>query len=103
MKLNKNTKRYCKHCKKNTKHVISIAKKKERSALKKGSLQRLKRRGRGKAGTGNKGKYSRKAMGSWKMYGKKSSKKPDLRFKCTVCNKTSVQGKGSRIKKLELK
>jgi len=103
MKLNKNIRRYCKFCKKHTKQVIATAKKKDRSSLKKGALPRLKNRGRGKAGIGNKGKYSRKAMGSWKMFGKKSSKKPDLRYKCTVCNKTSVQGKGSRLKKLELK
>jgi len=103
MKLNKNIKRYCPKCKKHTKQVISTAKKKDRSALKKGALPRLKNRGRGKAGAGNKGKYSRKAMGSWKMFNKKSSKKADLRYKCTVCNKTTVQKKGFRAKKLELK
>ena len=103
MKLNKNIKRYCPKCKKHTKQVISTAKKKDRSALKKGALPRLKNRGRGKAGRGNKGKYSRKAMGSWKMFNKKSSKKADLRYKCTVCNKTTVQKKGFRAKKLELK
>lgn len=103
MKLNKNIKRYCPKCKKHTKQVISAAKKKDRSALKKGALPRLKNRGRGKAGYGNKGKYSRKAMGSWKMFNKKASKKADLRYKCTVCNKITVQKKGFRAKKLELK
>lgn len=103
MKLNKNTRRYCPHCKKHTPQVISIARKRERSSLRKGSLPRLEKRGKGKAGYGNKGKYSRKAMGSWKMFNKKSSKKADLRYKCTICNKSTTQRKGFRAKKLELK
>ncbi len=103
MKMNKNIKRYCKFCGKHTKQVISIAKKRERSSLKKGALARLKKRGKGPVGYGNKGKYSRGAMSSWKRFNKKSSKKTDLRYKCTVCNKTSVQKAGIRAKKLELK
>lgn len=103
MKITKNINRYCKHCKKHTKQVISVAKKRDRSSLKKGALARLKKRGRGKAGFGNKGKYSRGAIGSWKRYNKKASKKPDLRYKCAVCNKMSVQKKGKRVKKIELK
>lgn len=103
MKLNKNIKRYCKFCGKHTKQVISIAKKRERSSLKKGSLPRLEKRGQGRCGYGNKGKYSRGPMSSWKMFNKKSSKKTDLRYKCTVCSKASVQKKGFRVKKLELK
>lgn len=103
MKLNKNIKKYCKFCKKYTDQVISVAKKKDRGSLKKGALARLKKTGRGKTGYGNKGRHSRKAMSAWKMYGKKSSKKADLRYKCKVCNKTTVQKKGFRAKKLELK
>ena len=103
MKIAKNIRRYCKYCKKHTKQVISQAKKRDRGSLKKGSLKRLKKRGRGKAGMGNKGKYSSKAMGSWKRYNKKSSKKPDLRYKCSECNKTSVQKAARRAKKTELK
>lgn len=103
MKLTKNIKRYCPFCKKHTDQVISIAKKKERGSLKKGALPRLEKRGSGKKGYGNKGKYSRKAMSSWKMFGKKTSKKADLRYKCKVCNKSTTQRKGVRAKKLELK
>ena len=37
MKLPKETKRYCKHCKKTTKHKISMVKGKDRGTLKKGN------------------------------------------------------------------
>lgn len=103
MKINKNINRYCKHCKKHTKQVISIAKKRERGSLKKGSLPRLEKRGSGTKGYGNKGKFSRKPMSGRKMYNKKSSKKLDLRYKCLVCNKMSVQKAGFRVKKVEFK
>lgn len=103
MKLAKNQKRYCRKCKKHTEHVLSIAKKRDRGALKKGSLQRLAKRGSGKAGFGNKGKFSRKPKGSWKRSGAKPGKKFDLRFKCKVCNKSSVtSGPVIIAKKLEL-
>lgn len=103
MKLTKNVRKHCKFCKKHTKQIISMAKKRDRSSLKKGSLPRLRKRGRGDAGYGNKGKVSRGAMSSWKRYNKKSSKKTDLRYKCSECGKITVQKKGFRAKKLELK
>ena len=43
MKLNKNIKRYCPHCKKHTKQVISTATKKDRSALKLKTIYAKKR------------------------------------------------------------
>lgn len=103
MKLSKNIRRYCRYCRKHTNQVISTAKRRDRSSLKKGALARLRKRGRGDAGYGNKGKVSRGAYGSWKRYNKKSSKRTDLRYKCTVCNKTAVQKQGIRAKKIELK
>jgi large subunit ribosomal protein L44e len=103
MKISKNITRYCKYCKKHTQQVITPAKKRERSSLKKGALPRLKKRGEGTVGHGNRGKYSRGAMSSWKRFGKKSSKKTDLRYKCTVCSKMTVQKKGIRSKKVEFK
>ncbi len=103
MKIAKNIRRFCKYCKTHTKQVISLAKKRDRSSLKKGSLPRLRKRGRGDSGYGNKGKVSRGALSSWKRYNKKGSKKLDLRYKCSVCNKMSVQKKGFRVKKSELK
>ncbi len=103
MKITKNIRRYCKYCKTHTKQVISVAKKRDRSSLKKGAWARLGKRGLGKAGYGNKGKVSRGALGSWKRYNKKASKKPDFRYKCTVCNKMAVQKAARRAKKIELK
>ena len=102
MKIPKITSRYCKHCKKHTEHSVSLAKSKQRSALKKGSINRAKKRGLGR-GHGNKGKYgSKPAISKWKRTGAKTSKKHDLRFKCSECKKTSV-GKTKRAKKLEIK
>ena len=100
MKRNKKTRRYCPTCKKHTEQLISIAKKKDRGPLKHGSIARAKLRGRG-TGFGNVGRWGSKPTKP-KMMGKKTSKKHDLRFKCAVCNKTSVQRKGRRARKLEL-
>lgn len=103
MKLAKQQKRFCRSCKKHADHTVSIAKKRDRGTLKKGSLSRLEKRGSGKAGFGNKGKFSRKPKGSWKRSGAKPGKKFDLRFKCKVCNKSSVPASSAIIaKKLEL-
>lgn len=103
MKRNKKTRRYCKFCKKHTEQIISIAKKRDRGALKRGSIQRARKRGRGR-GMGNLGKWgSKPAITQFQMTGKKSSKKPDLRFTCGTCKKSTTQAQGKRMKKLELK
>ncbi len=99
MKIPKNIRKYCKHCKNYTEMTVAQAKKRERSSLKKGSLVRLAARSSGKSGFGNKGRYSRKAISQFKRTGAKSSKKVDLRFKCKTCNKTMVQNGGQRMKK----
>ena len=99
MNLPKSIKRLCKYCKKHTVHTLSLAKKKERSSLKKGSIARARKRGLGR-GYGNLGKYgSKPAISKWKRTGAKISKKVDLRFKCKECGKTSVQKAGFRAKK----
>jgi large subunit ribosomal protein L44e len=98
MNIPKTIKRYCKHCNKPTEHSISLAKKRERGALKRGSIARGKKRGRG-TGFGNKGRWGSKPTKP-KMSGKKTSKKRDLRYKCKECNKTSVQKSGVRTKKM---
>jgi len=100
VKRNKKTRRFCPFCKKHTEQTISIAKKRDRGPLKHGSIARAKRRGRG-VGYGNLGRWGSKPTKP-KMTGKKTSKKHDLRFKCSVCNKTSVQNYGRRARKLEL-
>ncbi|MEK6904461.1 MAG: 50S ribosomal protein L44e [Nanoarchaeota archaeon] len=101
--MRKTTNRYCRKCNKHTLHNISISKKRERSSLARGSIQRARKRGLGR-GFGNLGRWgSKPPISRWKMAGAKSSKKTDLRFKCTVCKKTSVQKAGFRTKKLEFK
>ena len=101
VKRPKKTKKYCSKCKKHTEHTASIAKKRDRGTLKKGSIARRKKRGLDR-GYGNKGKTSRGALTKWKRFGKKTSKKQDLRYKCGTCNKMSIPSKGTRAKKLEL-
>jgi len=51
-------------------------------------------------GFGNLGKYS-KPPGGGKRYGKKQTKKTDLRYTCKDCKKASTQKKGFRAKKVE--
>ena len=102
MKIPKIQNTYCKFCKKTTQHEVSIAKKRDRGPLKRGSLQRGKKRGRGQ-GYGNLGRWgSKPPITQFNRTGAKSSKKQDLRFKCKVCNKITTQNKGKRIKKLEI-
>lgn len=102
MKIPKKTKRYCKYCKKHNEHTVTLAKKRDRGSLRKGSIPRLEKRGSGKKGIGNKGRFSKGPMSKWKRTGSKGSKKTDLRFKCSVCNKSSVQSSSTRSKKIIL-
>ena len=102
MKIPKKIRKYCKHCKKYTQQETAIAKKKERGALKRGSIKRARKRGRGRS-YGNVGRWgSKPAISKYKRTGAKINKKVDLRYKCTECNKISVQRKGKRMKKIEL-
>lgn len=101
MKIPKTIKRYCPFCKKHTEHRVSQAKKRGARALTYGSKVRARRRGQAR-GYGSRGRYSKPALSKFKMTGKKSSKKTDLRFECKECKKTHVQRKGFRSKKIEL-
>ncbi len=100
MKMPKTMKRYCPTCKKHTEQKISQAKKKAPSSLSHGSKVRARRRGRAR-GLGNLGRYSKPAITKWKMTGKKSTKKTDFRYECSVCKKQTTQRKGFRAKKIE--
>ena len=103
MKLPKQTKRYCKNCKKTTVHKIATVKGHERGSLKHGSIQRARKRGLGR-GVGNLGKWgSKPAISKFKRTGAKISKKTNLKFTCEVCKKSSLQSKGFRAKKIEIK
>jgi len=105
MKLPKTRNTYCPSCKKHTEHKIIEGKKKGRGAthpMSFGSQKRIKHRGH--MGTGNKGKYSRPPITKWRMTGRKTSKKVDLRFECTVCKKMHHPAKGGfRARKVEFK
>ncbi len=102
MKLPKTVNRYCPYCKKHTEHRVSQTKKGQPSSMKHGAKQRMWKRGRGR-GKGNLGKLSKGALSGWKRYNKKSSKKTDLRYECSVCKKIHTQRKGFRTKKIEFK
>lgn len=105
MKLPKTRKMFCKKCKKHTEHKVSEAKRKGPGSvhtMSYGSKSRVRARGYWK-GQGNHGRYGRPAINSRKMYGKKTSKKMDLRFTCNDCKKTSSQRRGVRARKVEFK
>ena len=100
MKLPKVRNKYCPFCKKHTEHKIMQSKKRAPSSLKRGSKYRVKKREVG-SGMGNLGRLSRPALTKWKRYGKKATKKTDLRYECKECKKSHVQKKGFRAKRLE--
>lgn len=103
MKIPKTTKRYCPYCKKHTEHKIAQAKRRTPFSVHPLAKAGKKRTRFGK-GHGNLGKYgSKPAIGSFKMTGKKTSKKLDLRYECRDCKKTHMQKKGKRAKKVEFK
>ena len=100
MKIPKTKNKYCKFCKKHTNQKIAEVKGRERGSLKKGSIQRAAKRGRGR-GFGNKGKYgSKPPINKWKRTGAKNSKKTNIKFTCPECKKTTIQAKGTRTKKV---
>lgn len=105
MKLPKAIQRHCPFCRKHTEHNVNQAKKRGRNAtrpMSRGSQNRQKLRHRGvDIGFGNKGRYSRPAIASFKMTGKKMTKKTDLRYTCKICKKTHGQSEGIRAKKVE--
>ena len=102
MKFPKTQKRFCTHCRKHTEQKVSQTKKKPASSLSYGSKIRARKRGNAR-GTGNLGRYSKPAVTKFKMTGKKSSKKVDIRYQCLVCKKSSVRRNSFRAKKVEFK
>jgi len=103
MKLPKETNRYCPHCRKHTKQIISTAKQKARSAtrpLSRGSKARVKLRGL-TTGTGNKGKYSKPAVKAWKRK-TKVTRRIGILYKCKVCGKAKGTKKAIRSGRIEV-
>ncbi len=91
MKFPKTIITYCPNCKKHTEQEVEIAKKKPRGSMTHG--QRI---------------FARKmrGYGSFPRENPKNREKPtrklDLRYKCKICGKKHMRGKGFRVKKFEL-
>ena len=99
MKFPKKTKRYCKYCNGHTEQKIDVVSTgHKRGTLKYGSLWRAKKRG-AMPGTGNKGRYSKKAVKSRKMKSKTSTRKV-LIYTCQKCKKSTLAKKSRRVNKL---
>jgi large subunit ribosomal protein L44e len=101
MKLPKTKKRYCPYCNKHTEHkIILVSSGHKRSALKRGSIERAKKRGLGR-GFGNLGRWgSKPAVTKWKRK-TKSTKKTNIMYTCQVCKKSHYQKKGLRVSKIQ--
>lgn len=103
MKFPEKTTRYCPYCRKHTSQTVAVAKQRGRSAthpLSRGSTVRLKSRGM-RSGYGNKGKYSKPAIKSWKRK-TKSTKRLTVMYTCAVCKKSKGIQKGIRTSRLEI-
>jgi len=90
MKVPKIQRIFCPVCKKHTQHLVERVKKKPRSKLKQGE-RRFRRKLKGY------GSFPRS-----KPDYEKATKKLDLRYKCKVCGKSHMKGKGFRLKKFEI-
>ncbi|MFW6025283.1 MAG: 50S ribosomal protein L44e [Candidatus Woesearchaeota archaeon] len=92
---------HCPHCNKHTEHRVKINKRRPGSSMSRGAKQRARRRGQAR-GKGNLGRYSKPAVGGFKMTGAKTSKKWDLRLRCSVCKKAHVKRNTFRARRLQL-
>jgi len=98
LKVPKTTTRFCPKCNKRTGQKIDLVSTGfKRGTLTRGSISRTKKRGVA-SGKGNKGKYSRKAIKSWKRKSKTTTRKV-LIYKCDVCKKSTL-GRSRRVSKL---
>jgi len=101
MKLPEQTNRYCPYCNKKTLQKVSVAKQRARSAthpLSRGSFARYSKRGQG-IGPGNKGRYSKPAIKSWKRKSKQT-KRMTVMYTCTICKKSKGIKKSVRVSKI---
>jgi len=99
MKLPKKTNRYCPSCNTKTEQKIDLVSTgHKRGTLKRGSIPRARLRGRGR-GFGNLGKWgSKKAIKSWKMKTKTTTRKV-LIYTCQKCKKSSLS-RSRRVSKI---
>ena len=101
MKLPKKKKRFCPYCKRHTEHKVDIVSTgHKRGSLKKGGKVRVRLRGKWR-GFGNMGKYSKKAVSSYKRK-TKNTKKLVLIYTCQECKKSNLAKKGKRTAKIQL-
>lgn len=99
MKLPKKTTRFCPYCKKRTEQKIDLVSTGfKRGTLTRGSISRTKKRGAA-SGKGNKGKYSRKAIKSWKRKTKRTTRKV-LIYTCQECKKSKLAKNSRRVTKI---
>ena len=100
MKKPKATNRYCPFCNKRTQHKIKLLSTGvKRGTLKRGSKERAKMRS--VPGKGNKGRYSKPAVGQWKRK-TKNTKKHVFIYTCQTCKKSHQSKKGKRSGKVML-
>ncbi len=90
MRFPKKITTFCPICKKHTEHTVELAKKKTRRTMAQGQRR-----------------YLRKLKGYTsfprpKPDYEKTTKRVDIRYKCTVCGKKHTRGSGWRAKKFEI-
>ena len=103
MKLPKQTNRYWPYCRKHTLQTIDTAKQRARSSthpMSRGSKARYNLRGQG-IGQGNKGRYSKPAIKSWKRK-TKLTKRISIMYKCKECGKMKGIKKALRRGRIEI-
>ena len=97
MKIPKKTKRYCPYCNKVTEQTVKTPSKGKPSSMKRGGKSRILLRGLWR-GIGNKGRYSR--MKNQQKGNRKTTKKTNLLYTCSVCGKGKYQKSGKRTSKI---
>jgi len=98
MNIPKKTNRFCPFCNKKTEQKIDLVSTgHKRATLRWGSKQRAKLRH--SMGSGNMGKYSKKAIKSWKRKSKTTTRKVII-YTCQVCKKSKHAKKSWRVSKL---
>jgi len=103
MKLPKETIRYCPYCKKHTKQLVLTAKQKSRSSahpLSRWGTSRVKSRSY-RSGYGNKGRFSKPPVKSWKRKAK-VTRRISILYKCSVCGKQKNIKKAIRSGRIEI-
>ena len=99
MKKPKKTNRYCPYCRKKTEQKVKNVVKSKNHSMKRGAKARIRLRGLWR-GIGNQGRYSR--MKNQQKGNRKTTKKTNIMYICSVCKKAKYQKQGKRTGKLVL-